>query len=272
MRLPRPLAAFPVLRGRDGAVLTAEDIGLVLDLPREQIVFTADGLGRLRAEGRTLLIELRARRGRTPIVHRVDDVDEQDARLFADELNALLAKRVDDDDVDGARFAVIRHLGPTWRKAFHRRVLRIALGHLLALVVLAAVAGATGHWDVLVMEIPLGGVSWLCLAFGWYGTGRSRRERWLRRRGVLATAVRTTTRGGYMYPDGTGAYRGFLHGEDDHELTVAFPPDEPGDALVLSKPFNDVLNTFGGPFLLFGWGVLTLALAALTAASFAGAL
>ncbi|MFF2776575.1 hypothetical protein ACFVU3_16870 [Streptomyces sp. NPDC058052] len=270
--MPIPLSAFPVLRGSGGAVLTVEDLGLVLDLPREQITFTPDGLGRLRAEGRTLLIELRARKGTTPVVHRIDDVDEADAAVLADEMNALLAKRVDDDDVDGTPFALIRHLGPTWRKGFHRRLLRGVLGHLLALIVLGVAAGATGHWDVVVMEIPLGGLGWLCLAFGWYGAGRSRRERWLRRHGVLATAVRTTTRGGYMYPDGTGAYRGFLHGEDDPSLTVAFPADEPGDVLVLSKPFTDAVNSLAGPFLLFGSALLTIGLAALAGASFTGAL
>ncbi|MFI8513846.1 hypothetical protein ACIGHB_22215 [Streptomyces sp. NPDC085460] len=270
--MPRPLASFPVLRGRDGAVLTVEDLGLVLDLPREQITFTPDGLGRLRAEGRTVLIELRARKGATPVVHRIDDVDEADARVFADDLNELLAKRVDDDDVDGAPFAVIRHLGPTWRKRFHRRLLRGLLGYLLALAVLAVVAVALGHGSLLFMEIPLGGLAWLCLGAGWHGVGRGRRERWLRRHGVVATARRATTRGAYIYPDGTGAYRGFAHGEDDPTLTVAFTADAPGDVLVLSKPFQDMLNTFLAPVVLFGWGALTIVIGLAAAGFFTGRL
>ncbi|MFF9144389.1 hypothetical protein ACF1BN_05980 [Streptomyces sp. NPDC014861] len=270
--MSRPLPSFPVLRGRDGAVLTAEDAYLVLDLPVEQITFTADGLGRLRAEGRTLLIELRARTGTTPIVHRIDDVDEEDARRFADRMNEALARRVDDDDVDGARFAVIRHLGPTWRKGFHRRLGRGLLAHLLALLALGVAGAVTGHGDVVAAAVVLGGFGWLCLAMGWYGAARSRRERWLRRHGVLATAVRTTGRGGYMYPDGTGAYRGFLHGDDDPALTVGFPADAPEDVLVLSKPFTDLVNSLAGPFLVFAAAVLTIALGALSAALFSGAL
>ncbi|MFF0480051.1 hypothetical protein [Streptomyces sp. NPDC004435] len=270
--MPSPLPSFPVLRGRDGAVLTAEELCLVLDLPREQVTFTPDGLGRLRVEGRSVLIELRARKGTTPVVHRIDDVDERDARLFADKLNEALARRVDDDDVDGARFAVIRHLGPTWRKGFHRRLARGLLAHLLALLALAVAGGATGHWDVVAATVVLGGFGWLCLAMGWYGAARSRRERWLRRHGVLATAVRTTSRGGYMYPDGTGAYRGFLHGDDDPALTVAFPADAPGDALVLSKPLTDLANSLLGPFLVLAAAVLTIGLGAMSAALFSGAL
>ncbi|MFE9043972.1 hypothetical protein ACFYOG_24110 [Streptomyces sp. NPDC007818] len=263
--MSKPLPSFPVLRGRDGTVLTAEEDFLVLDLPREQITFTADGLGRLRAEGRTLLIELRARRGTTPIVHRIDDVDAADAARFADKLNTALAKRVDDDDVDGAHFALIRHLGPTWRRGFHRRLLRVSLGHLLALTVLTVVAAAGARWSVVAMDVVVGGFAWLCLTLGWYGTGRSRRERWLRRHGVLATAFRTTSRNGYMYPDGTGSYRCFLHGQDEATLTVAFPADDPGDALVLSKPLTDLANTVAGPFLVFCSVVCTAALATVTA-------
>ncbi|MGA5495117.1 hypothetical protein ACPCSP_12205 [Streptomyces cinereoruber] len=37
------IPSLPVLRGRDGAVLCVEDIGLVLDLPREQVTFTPMG-------------------------------------------------------------------------------------------------------------------------------------------------------------------------------------------------------------------------------------
>ncbi|MFD8015777.1 hypothetical protein, partial [Streptomyces sp. NPDC059762] len=139
--MPIPIASLPVLVGRDGIVLSVENEGLVLDLPTEQIVFTADGLGRLRAEGGTVLIELRAKTGATPRVHRIDDVDPDGAVLFVDTINDLLANRTDRDDVDGARFAAIRSLAPRWRHRFARRVRRGVLFYLLALVVLAVVAG-----------------------------------------------------------------------------------------------------------------------------------
>ncbi|MGW0120493.1 hypothetical protein [Streptomyces sp. NPDC003327] len=251
------LSSLPVLRGRGGAVLSAEDLGLVLDLPREQVTFTPDGLGRIRAEGRSVLIELRARAGTTPRVHRVDDVDEAAAAAFADGVNAILANRTDSDDVDGTPFAVVRSLAPTWRSRFHRRILRGALGHLLALVVLCVVAGGLDEWDLVLLTVPVGGFAWTGLWLGLYGVMRARRERLLYRHGVLVTATRATmTRGGYVYPDATGTYRGFLHGEAGPTITVAHPPEDPADVLVPSSPFTHLVNTYAGAVLVFCCGVL----------------
>ncbi|MFC8899965.1 hypothetical protein [Streptomyces cinereoruber] len=69
-------------------VLTVEDDGPVLDLPRERVAFTPDGPVRMRAEGRSVLIELRAKAGATPRVYRTDDVDEAAATAFADGVDA----------------------------------------------------------------------------------------------------------------------------------------------------------------------------------------
>ncbi|MFJ5707773.1 hypothetical protein [Streptomyces sp. NPDC093105] len=266
--MPIPIASLPVLVGRDGIVLSAENEGLVLDLPTEQIVFTADGLGRLRAEGGTVLIELRAKAGATPRVHRVDDVDPDGATLFADTINDLLANRTDSDDVDGARFAAIRSLAPRWRHRFARRILRGALGYLLALVVLAVVAGSLGHWDVVILEIPVGGISCLALGFGAYGFGQSMRERWLQRHGVAVTATRATSPGAYVYPDGTGDYRIFVHGRAGAAITALYPREDPGDVLVPSPRSARLVSTVGGGFLLACGIAGTVALALLTVSSF----
>lgn len=262
MPMSTPIASLPRLRGRDGTVLFAEDGGLVLDLPTEQVTFTADGLGRIRAEGRTVLIELRSKAGTTPIVHRIDDVDPEAAVRFADGINALLANRTDSDDVDGAPFAVIRSLRPTWRKKFHRRLLRGALAYLLALVALIAVAAALGEGDLALILIPFGGLSWLALWCGAAGAVRAWREKWLLTYGVVTTAVRAT-RGGYIYPDGSGAWRGFVHSQAEPSIPVAFPPDDPADVLVLSPPFTQLVNTLAGAVLLFSGAAMTLLTAAM---------
>ncbi|MDX2297798.1 MULTISPECIES: hypothetical protein [Streptomyces] len=266
--MPIPLASLPVLVGRDGIALSVENEGLVLDLPTEQIVFTADGLGRLRAEGGTVLIELRARAGATPRVHRIDDVDPDGAALLVDTINDLLANRTDRDDVDGARFAAIRSLAPRWRHRFARRVRRGVLGYLLALVVLAVVAGSLGHWDVVIVEIGVGGISGLALGFGTYGVGDGLRERWLRRHGVAVTATRATSPGAYVYPDGTGDYRIFVHGRAGAAITAYYPPGDPADVDVPLPPFTRLVRTIGGGFLLACGIAGTVALAALTVTSF----
>ncbi|MFF1508472.1 hypothetical protein [Streptomyces sp. NPDC058326] len=246
------ISSLPVLRGRGGAVLSVEDIGLVLDLPREQVTFTPDGLGRIRAEGRSVLIELRAKAGAAPRVHRVDDVDEAAATAFADGVDAILANRTDSDDIDGAPFAVVRSLTPTWRTRFHRRILRGALWHLLALVVLCLVAGSLSRWDLVLLTVPMGGFAWLGLCPALYGVIRARRERWLYRHGVMVTATRATmSRGAYIYPDATGTYRGFLHGEAGPTITVAHPPEDPADVLVPASPFTHLVNTYAGAVQVF---------------------
>ncbi len=255
-----PIASLPKLRGRDGTVLFAEDGGLVLDLPTEQVTFTADGLGRIRAEGRTVLIELRSKAGTTPLVHRIDDVDPEAAVRFADGINALLANRTDSDDVDGAPFAITRSLRPTWRMRFHRRLRRGVLGSFLALVAVIVLFGMLGQADLAIVLIPFGGLSWLAVSFGVYGVVRSRREKWLLAHGVVTTAVRAT-RGGYIYPDGSGAWRGFVHSQAERSIPVAFPPDDPADVLVLSPPLTQLVNTLAGAVLL----VCGVAMALLTA-------
>ncbi|MFE6228083.1 MULTISPECIES: hypothetical protein [unclassified Streptomyces] len=256
--MPNPISSLPVLRGRGGAVLTAEDLGLVLDLPREQITFTPDGLGRIRAEGRSVLIELRAKAGTTPRVHRIDDVDAADAVRFAEGVNAILANRTDSDDVDGTPFALIRSLAPTWWSTFRRRFWRGVLGSFLVFVALCVLAAVLGEGELLFFLIPLGGLAWLSLCCGTYGTVRARRERFLTERGVTVTAVRATTPGGYFFPDGTGDYRCFSHPDAGPALTVAHPPGNPADVLVLSTPFTQFANTLSGPVLLIGGALLAL--------------
>ncbi|MFB7518095.1 hypothetical protein [Streptomyces sp. NPDC056144] len=252
-----PISSLPVLRGRDGATLVAEDLGLVLDLPREQITFTPDGLGRIRAEGRSVLIELRAKARTTPRIHRIDDVDPADAVAFADGVNAILANRTDSDDVDGTPFAVVRSLAPTWRSRFHRRMLRGTLGHLLALVVLCVVTGALGWWEQVLLAVVIGGLAWAGLWLGLYGVIRSRRERWLYRNGVVVTATRATmSRGAYIYPDPRGDYRCIEHGEAGPSITVAYPPDDPANVLAPSTPVNHLMNTYLGGFLVVCSGAL----------------
>ncbi|WP_314613235.1 hypothetical protein [Streptomyces stackebrandtii] len=252
------ISSLPVLRGRGGAVLSVDDIGLVLDLPQEQITFTPDGLGRVRAEGSSVLIELRARAGETPRVHRIDDVDPAAAVALADGVNEILAKRTDSDDVDGAPFALVRSLAPTWRSRFRRRMWRGVLAHLLVLVAVCVVAGVLGEWMLVLITVLIGGLAWLGLWAGLFGLLRARRERWLFQNGVMVTATPATSRGAYIYPDATGTYRCLLHNGFAPAITVFYPPEDPADAMVPSSPFQHLLDGVLGVVLVFCGGILTL--------------
>ncbi|MCX5388895.1 hypothetical protein [Streptomyces sp. NBC_00094] len=175
-------------------------------------------------------------------------MDEAAATAFADGVNAILANRTDSDDVDGAPFAVVRSLAPTWRTRFHRRILRGTLWHLLALVVLCVVAGSLGKWDLVLLTVPIGGFAWL----GLYGVIRARRERLLYRHGVMVTATRATmSRGAYIYPGRDRdvprlpARRGRTH---DHRGP---PPEDPADVLGGVLPITHLANTYAGAVLVF---------------------
>ncbi|MFJ3841931.1 hypothetical protein ACIPY6_41420 [Streptomyces sp. NPDC090054] len=49
-------------------------------------------------------------------------MDEVAATALADGFNAILANLTDSDDVDGAPFAVVRSLAPTWRTVAEKSV------------------------------------------------------------------------------------------------------------------------------------------------------
>ncbi|MFE6461465.1 hypothetical protein ACFVP0_28895 [Streptomyces cinereoruber] len=64
-------------------------------------------------------------------------------------------------------------------------------------------------------------------------------------------------RGG-VYPDATGTYRGFLHGEAGPTITAIQPPEDPADVLVPMPPFTHLVGTYAGAFLVFCSGVMVV--------------
>ncbi|MFD6415223.1 hypothetical protein [Streptomyces sp. NPDC060194] len=256
------------LRGSGGAVLTADEDGLVLDRPGEQITFVSGALTRLRAEGRTLTIQLRARRGATPTEYRVEDVDEAGAAGFAAAVNALLPDRPADDDVDGREMALVRSLVRTSHSRYVRRVMWGALWSFLLLVAATVAVGVAGDAVLVVGTVLGGGLVWLCLCAGVYATGESVREILVRRNGVTTTATPAATFGAYVYRDHHGTYRGFNRGGYDGPwLAVSYPADRPADYLVHQTPFQALTGWILGPFLILcGLAMLVLGTLLLTSA------
>ncbi|WP_307705290.1 hypothetical protein [Streptomyces sp. V1I6] len=241
--------SLPVLHGRGGAVLTADREALVLDRPREQVTFGPGAVARVRAEGRTVTIELRARHGAAPTVYQVEDVSEAAAAVFTDGVNALLPDR-EDGEVDGTALTVVRSLTPTWHQRFVRRLMWGLFGFLVTLVAFTVAAGLAGTVVSVIAMVLIGGITCVCLGIGVYTVRRWLRERWLRRHGITVTATEAATPGAYVYMDGTGTYRGFMHGEDGPYVTVSYDPRDPADVLVPQAPHLRLLNTVIGSFLL----------------------
>ncbi|MBC2908069.1 hypothetical protein [Streptomyces cupreus] len=96
------MSPIPVLQGRDGTVLSAEQEGLVLERSGEELTIPAEAIARVHAKARSVTVELRAPLGATPSVHRIEDVSEAAATAFADAVNALLPEPTEKTD-GGAR-------------------------------------------------------------------------------------------------------------------------------------------------------------------------
>jgi hypothetical protein len=123
-------------------------------------------------------------------------------------------------------------------------------GFLVALVAFTVVAGLAGTAASVIVMLPIGGITWVCLGIGMYTVRRWLRERWLRRHGITVTAKAAATPGAYVYMDGTGTYRGFVHGDDGPYVTVSYDPRDPADVLVPQAPHLRLLNSVLGSFLL----------------------
>ncbi|QIP87559.1 hypothetical protein GLX30_30030 [Streptomyces sp. Tu 2975] len=153
------------------------------------------------------------------------------AVVFADGVNALLPDQ-EDGEIDGTALTAVRSLTPTWHRRCGRRLLWGMIGFFVALVAFTVAAGLAGTAVSVVIMALIGGITWVCLGIGVYTVRRGLRERWLRRHGITVTATAAATPGAYVYMDGTGTYRGFVHGEDGPYVTVSYDPRDPADVLV----------------------------------------
>ncbi|MGW4999487.1 hypothetical protein ACWEP8_17620 [Streptomyces hydrogenans] len=81
---------IPVLRGRAGTTLQAQDDVLVLSRRRKEKRIPLQAVRRVGAEGRALAVELTAPAGTTPVTYEVRGVSEVAATAFADAVTALL--------------------------------------------------------------------------------------------------------------------------------------------------------------------------------------
>lgn len=245
----------PVLQGRGAAALSWERDALVLERPGRKLTIPARAIARVRAEGRSVTVELRAPAGAAPSVHGVEAVSPAAAGAFADAVNALLARAV--EGVDGGALVVVHAHTKTWLQTFRRRlgwVLLGCLGGVLALSVTTAVAGegadVTGVSGAIaslgVLAVAASGFGAVC-AWPWLQEGRRRR------RGVTVPAVRAHGPGAYQYTDDAGATHVFSHPGTAASVRVGYLAHDPADVLVLRDPSTRLMDiTLGSCFLLAG--------------------
>ncbi|MFF3842540.1 hypothetical protein [Streptomyces sp. NPDC001930] len=262
-------SSVPVLQGRGATVLRAVQDGLVLERPGEKVMIPFGAIARVRAEARSVTVELRALAGATPSVHRIEDVSAAAAAAFADAANALLSDPI--EDVDGSVLVDARTFTRTWLQRFRRRlgwVLLGCLGGVLALSVTTAVAG-DGRAAVTgaVFGLALGVMAVVGIGLGavcvvpWFHEIRRRR------RGVTVVAVQADGPGTYQYTDSTGTTRVFSHPSPAPSVQASYDPRDPSDVFVLQDRSTRLLDITLGPcFLLAGLGgiAVVIGLAAMT--------
>jgi hypothetical protein len=241
--------SIPVLQGRGGTVLSAEQEGLVLERPGEELTIPAGAIARVHAEARSVTVELRAPAGAIRSVHRIEDVSETAAVVFADAVNALLPERT--EEVDGGALVVLRTFARTRRQKFLRRLKWFVLGCLGGVVALCVTAGIAGDVPTAIAVVPVGFLGTLGLGVGVYCVGTWNRERRLLRHGVTVVASEANRLGVYLYTDSTGATRVLSHMGVEPFVRVSYDPRDPSDVLVPQAPFMRRFNVSLGAFVLF---------------------
>ncbi|MGW0117026.1 hypothetical protein [Streptomyces sp. NPDC003327] len=259
-------ASVPVLQGSGGAVLSAEDNGLLLERPREHVTIPPDAIARVRAEGRSVAVELRAPAGAAPTVYRIDDVDEADATAFADRLTALLEGLGDEPaEVDGKALVVLRTLRTRWQVRHKRRITWFVLGCVAAVVAASAVAGTSGGAGYGATAALIGALAVAALWPGAWEAGKWAHRRRLIRRGAKAFARPSNVPGVFLYVDASGTARTVAHASYGSYVEVRFAPEDPADVAAVKPDVPQRLNSvFAGLFVCCGV-VMAAVLALLTA-------
>ncbi|MEU6877117.1 hypothetical protein [Streptomyces sp. NPDC046712] len=243
------IASIPVLKGHGGTALSAVSEGLILERPREELTIPGQAIARVRAEGGSVAVELRAPGGAAPAVHRIEGVSEARATAFADGVNSLLLEP--DEEVDGATLVVLRTIRTRWHQRHLRRFMWFMLGCLGAIVVLSVIAGVTGGAIYVVGTVMIGLFTAAALGAGLFEMGA-----WLHRRRVLRHGVKDFARpanvpGTYLYVDNAGMTRTVSRFDSGPYVEVAYDPKDPADVFTLRSGFMQRLSISAGTFLLF---------------------
>lgn len=243
------ISSLPVLQGRDGAVLRAVGTGLILERSREERMIPGEAVARVRAEGRSVTVELRARAGTIPSVHRIEGVSEAAAVAFADGVNALLTEPA--EEIDGSALVVLRTIRTHWRERFLRRLKWFVLGCLGMVVALCVVAAIVGNAGYAIAIVPVGAITTAGLGVGAYCVGTWNRERRLLGHGITVVASQADMVGAYLYTDTAGTTRVLSHPGFEPFVRASYDPSDPADVLVPQSAFMRRFTLTMGVFILF---------------------
>ncbi|MFD7557420.1 hypothetical protein ACFV9E_23135 [Streptomyces sp. NPDC059835] len=259
---------IPVLQGSKNTVLRSDGGALLLSRPHEELRIPLVAIERVRAEGRSVTVELTAAAGATPAVRRVGGVSEAAARAFADAVNRALPARSEEDvAVDGSDRVVTRVLteSPAERRqrVFRWGVLAVALLIVALALTFGIREGGIDGFMLAVATLLGGAVAAVTTAGGAAGLWSACRGWYLTRHGITVeaenaadTPSRLRTSGTYVYTDTAGVSRSMDAGRTGAAtIQVAYDPQDPA-RVVTSR---SGLRTVG--YVLLSLGCLCFGLA-----------
>lgn len=233
-------------------MLGPEPDGLVLERPGEKLAIPFRAVARVRAEARSVTVELRAPAGTTPSRHRIEGVSAAAAVVFADGVNALLSDPV--EDVDGGALVVVRTVTTTALQRYRRRLGQVMLGYLGGVLALAVTVAFVGHERTAMagaVFVPTFGVlAALPLWIGLVSVGPWFKETLLRRRGVTVVATPADDPMTFRYTDGGGVSRVVSHPGGAGSVQVAYDLRDPSDVVVLQDGSTRLFDITLGPFFV----------------------
>ncbi|MGW2402871.1 hypothetical protein ACWCYY_40675 [Kitasatospora sp. NPDC001664] len=227
---------IPVLRGDQDAVLRFDGDALVLNRPHEQLRIPLAAVRGVRAEGRSVSVELAAGAGAgagaATAVHRITGVSGAAAAVFAAAVTTALPEHAD------GYAAVVSSIVAEPRQDRRIRLLkRWAMVAGLVVTAVAVTAGtATGGLTGIglgVMTLVGGALGVAMTAVGLGGLWLACRQWYLPRHGITVEAERhPDQRGTYVYTDSDGVSRTLWAKSASATIEVAYSSGDPSQVVV----------------------------------------
>lgn len=250
-------------------MLRCDGDALVLRRSTEEVRIPFAAIGRIRAEGRAVAVELTALGGAVPAVHRLDGVSAASAHVFASAVTGSLPPRAQDAEaVDGSALvtveAVTESVGERRARWAKRGGIAVVLGFVALAVAMGISGGNAGRWAVGVMVAIAGPFAAAIAAVGVGGMWLAYEQWYLPRYGITVEAVRASDTsdllgrsGNYTYTDTSGAVRRIYVKGSAATVPISYHPAKPATAAVCHSWGRKLWDTvFALGVLLFGLAVL----------------
>ncbi|MFB7589888.1 hypothetical protein [Streptomyces sp. NPDC056169] len=250
----------PVVQGSAKASLQREGDALLLSRRHDEVRIPLAAIAQVRAEGRSLAVELTAPAGATSYAHRIDGVSEAAAAMFAAAVNADLPEAAGrDTTADGTALVETRDRPVSRRERKTRLMKRWAAATLGLLVLLCVLVAVAGQPIGILILTPAGLVGAASSVAGVIALTDWHRERRLMRHGITAFAAEVPERPGqYLYVDPAGMIRNVFTWPGGIAVKVSYDPRDPGNVVLPRRAFSRRAELCAG-LIFAGLGLVTFA-------------